>query len=77
MPADVERVVRFDTRLIVLNHASDVVGSIPPVCEVSQIAGWSGVLLLVDAALTAELHPVDAVCDGFDQQAGPSDSCGR
>jgi len=65
-PADVERSVRPDTRLIVLNHASNVVGTILPVCEVSQVARRHGVLLLVDAAQTAGSYPIDVDESGID-----------
>ncbi len=58
-PADVEAALRPKTRMIVLNHASNVVGSLLPVAEAGEIARAHGVLLLVDAAQTAGAYPLD------------------
>jgi cysteine desulfurase/selenocysteine lyase len=58
-PADVESALRPKTRMIVLNHASNVVGSVLPVAEVGKIARRHDTLLLVDAAQTAGSYPLD------------------
>lgn len=58
-PADVERALRPETRLIVMTHASNVSGAILPVAEVGEIARRRGVPLLVDAAQTAGCCPID------------------
>ncbi len=58
-PADLEAALRPRTRMIVLNHASNVVGSLLPVAEAGEIARAHGVLLLVDAAQTAGAYPLD------------------
>jgi cysteine desulfurase family protein len=58
-PADLEAALRPKTRMIVLNHASNVVGSLLPVGEAGKIARAHGVLLLVDAAQTAGAYPLD------------------
>jgi len=58
-PADIERSLRGNTRLILLTHASNIVGTILPVAEVADITRRHGVLLCVDAAQTAGALPVD------------------
>jgi selenocysteine lyase/cysteine desulfurase len=58
-PGDIERAIRPYTRLIVLSHASNVVGTILPVAEVGRIARDHGVPLLVDAAQSAGCYPID------------------
>jgi cysteine desulfurase family protein len=58
-PAGIEAALRPETKMIVLNHASNVVGSLLPVTEVGQIARRHGALLLVDAAQTAGAYPLD------------------
>lgn len=58
-PADVEAALRPDTRLVILNHASNVTGTILPVVEVGAIARRHGILFLVDAAQTAGVLPID------------------
>jgi cysteine desulfurase family protein len=57
-PAAIEKALRPETAMIVLNHASNVVGTILPIGEVATIARAHGVLLLVDAAQTAGAVPI-------------------
>jgi cysteine desulfurase family protein len=65
-PADVEAALRPNTRLIALNHASNVVGALLPVAEVGAIARRRGALLLVDAAQTGGAFPLDVQSDKID-----------
>ena len=65
-PADVEAAMRPNTAMIVLNHASNVVGTLAPVAEVGEMARRHGALLLVDAAQTGGSYPVDVQADGID-----------
>jgi len=57
--ADIEQVIGSDTRLIVLSHASNVVGTLLPVAEVGLMSRQRGVVFLVDAAQTAGCCPID------------------
>ncbi len=59
-PADVEKELRPNTRLIVVTHASNVVGTIQPVAEIAAIAKKRGVLVLLDAAQSAGNLSVDS-----------------
>jgi cysteine desulfurase family protein len=65
-PADVEAAVRPNTTMIVLNHASNVVGTLLPVAEAGRIARRHGLLLLVDAAQTGGAYPIDVQADSID-----------
>ena len=65
-PADVEAAVRPNTKVIALNHASNVVGTLLPVARVGPIARRHGVLLLVDVAQTAGAYPIDVQADEID-----------
>jgi len=58
-PDDIERAIRPDTRLIVLNHASNVVGTVAPIREVGTIARRHDLLFVLDAAQTAGAYPLD------------------
>lgn len=60
------RAVTPGTRLVVVNHASNVMGAILPVKEIAQIAHAAGALLLVDAAQTAGTLPIDVAAMGID-----------
>jgi cysteine desulfurase/selenocysteine lyase len=64
--ADVEAAIRPDTRMIALNHASNVVGTLLPVAQVGRVARDHNVWLLVDAAQTAGAYPVDVQADRID-----------
>jgi cysteine desulfurase/selenocysteine lyase len=65
-PADVEAAIRPDTRLVALNHASNVVGTLLPVAEVGALCRERNILLLVDAAQTGGAYPIDVEADGVD-----------
>jgi cysteine desulfurase family protein len=54
------------TRLVALNHASNVMGTINPAQEVAQAAHEAGALLLLDAAQTAGCLPIDVQTLGVD-----------
>lgn len=65
-PADLEKLICENTRMVVLNHASNVSGSILPLREVAQITRQHDILLLVDAAQTAGVLPIDVETDQID-----------
>jgi len=65
-PAAVERAICGDTRLVVLNHASNVTGTLLPVSAVGRLARERGLLFLVDAAQTAGCYPLDMQEDNID-----------
>ncbi len=65
-PDDIASAIRSNTVMIALNHASNVVGTILPVAEVGRIARQHDLLLLVDAAQTAGVLPIDMEKDGID-----------
>ena len=65
-PHEVERKIRSNTRMIVLNHASNVTGTLLPIKEVGFIARKHNLLFLVDAAQTAGAYPIDVEKDGID-----------
>ena len=65
-PADLEAAVVPETAMIVLNHASNVCGSLLPVREAGAIARRHGCLLLVDAAQTAGAYSLDVEVDLID-----------
>jgi len=58
-PDDVKKLIRKNTRIIVLNHASNVTGTIQPVKEIGKIARENNILFLLDSAQTAGAYPID------------------
>lgn len=69
--AELERAFRPDTKLLVCAHSSNLLGSILPIGEMSQIAHEHGALILVDAAQTAGGYPIDVSSLGIDLLAFP------
>ena len=65
-PAKVREAVRSNTTMIALNHASNVTGTILPVADIGRIARDRGLVLLVDAAQTAGVLPIDMQADHVD-----------
>ncbi len=56
-------------RLLVLTHASNVIGNVLPVAEVACLAHAQGIPVLLDAAQTAGAWPVDVQALGVDMLA--------
>ncbi len=62
----IEELFRSETRLVVVNHASNVCGTILPVREIGEIAHARGVPLLIDAAQTGGCLSIDMREDNID-----------
>ena len=58
-PDDFRRALTSRTRLVVLLHASNVLGTMQPIAEVGGICRRHQALFLVDAAQTAGILPID------------------
>jgi cysteine desulfurase family protein len=58
-PTDVKKAVKKNTKMIVLNHASNVTGSIQPVEEVGRITREHELIFLLDSAQTAGTCEID------------------
>jgi len=65
-PRDLERAIRPNSKMMVLNHASNVVGTILPVGEAGRIAREHELLLLVDTAQSAGAYPLDMQAEQID-----------
>lgn len=58
--------VTRETKLVVVNHASNVVGTIQPVAEIAVVAHDAGAFLLLDTAQTAGVLPINQQEMGVD-----------
>ncbi len=58
-PSDIESAVNRKTKMIVINHASNVIGSIQPVEDIDSIAKEYGLLFMLDTAQSAGAYPID------------------
>jgi cysteine desulfurase family protein len=64
-PDDILAAVRGNTAMVVLSHASNVLGTVLPIREVGPRLRELGVPLLVDAAQTAGVFPIDVEAMGI------------
>ena len=65
-PEAFEEHLRPETRLIVVNHASNVCGTVLPIRAIGAIARRRGIPFLVDAAQTAGCWPIHLPDDNVD-----------
>lgn len=67
----IREAIRPNTRLAIVNHSSNLLGTIQPVEEIAALMRQHGVKLLVDAAQSAGLLPIDVEAMGIDMLAFP------
>ena len=66
VPGEIAAALTPRTRLVVLTHASNVTGALTPIGEIAPLVRRHGALLLVDAAQTAGVVPIDVEALGAD-----------
>lgn len=65
-PDDIKKAIRKNTKMAVINHCSNVIGTIQPVAEIGKICKEAGVLLVVDTTQSAGAVPIDIQAMGID-----------
>lgn len=70
-PSHLHGVFRENTKLVIVPHASNVLGTIQPIEEITEIAHRNGALVLIDAAQSAGAIPLDIKAVGADMVAMP------
>jgi selenocysteine lyase/cysteine desulfurase len=70
-PSDVHAALSDRTRLVALNHASNVTGALQDAATIGQIARNAGALFLLDAAQSLGETPIDAAAWNVDLLAAP------
>lgn len=68
----IESLICENTKLIICNHASNVIGVISPVSDIGKIAQKHALFFLVDCAQTAGIIKIDVEMDNIDFLAGTS-----
>ena len=61
----IEALLRPNTRLVVMAHASNVIGTVQPVAEIARRCAARGVPVVVDAAQSAGQVPIDMAAMGI------------
>ncbi len=65
-PDDIKKSIRKNTKMVVVNHCSNVIGTIQPVAEIGKICKEAGVLFVVDSTQSAGTIPIDMKAMGID-----------
>ena len=58
-PADIAKRFRKNTKVVAVNHGSNVIGTVQPVAEVGRVCRERGIPLVLDVAQTAGMRKVD------------------
>jgi cysteine desulfurase / selenocysteine lyase len=58
-PEDIKAKIKSNTKMVILNHASNVLGTVQPVSEVGKICREAGVYFALDASQTAGIARID------------------
>ena len=63
--SDLENTITDNTKLIIFNHASNVIGTIQPIKDIGNIANRYNIPFIVDTAQTAGAYPIDIIKDNI------------
>lgn len=69
--ADLKRSIKRNTRAIIINHASNVLGTIQDINTIGRIAKKEGIIFIVDASQSAGIIPIDVESNNINLLAFP------
>jgi len=58
-PDDIKNAIKTNTKLVIVNHASNVIGTLQPIAEIGAVCKEAGVMFAIDASQTAGMIPID------------------
>jgi cysteine desulfurase/selenocysteine lyase len=58
-PDDIKKAIKSNTKLVVVNHGSNVIGTVQPIGEIGRVCREKGVYLAVDSSQTAGVQRID------------------
>jgi cysteine desulfurase family protein len=58
-PNDIKKAIKKNTKLVIVNHGSNVLGTVQPVREIGKVCRERGVLLGIDTSQTAGVIPIN------------------
>ena len=74
-PDDVKKAFKKNTRLVIINHASNIIGTVQPVKEVGKYCREAGIYFAVDASQSAGAVPIDVKAMNIDLLAFTGHKC--
>lgn len=58
-PDDIKKAIKPNTRLVIVNHGSNVIGTVTPLADIGAICREQGIPFAVDTSQTAGVIPID------------------
>ncbi|MFO7626426.1 MAG: aminotransferase class V-fold PLP-dependent enzyme [Candidatus Fermentibacteraceae bacterium] len=74
-PDDVKRAFRKNTRLVIVNHSSNIIGTVQPVAEIGRYCREAGIYFALDASQSAGAVPIDVKAMNIDLLAFTGHKC--
>lgn len=74
-PDDIKKAIKSNTKMVVVNHSSNVIGTVQPVAEIGKICKEAGVYFVLDASQSAGATPIDMKAMGIDALAFTGHKC--
>lgn len=65
-PSDIREEIKLNTKAIIVNHASNVLGSVQDIYSIGKIAKRYGIIFIVDASQSAGTINIDVEKDNID-----------
>jgi len=65
-PDDIRKAIRKNTKIVIVNHCSNVIGTVQPLAEIGKVCKEAGVLFIVDTTQSAGTIPLDMKAMGID-----------
>nr|NQU93648.1 aminotransferase class V-fold PLP-dependent enzyme [Bacteroidota bacterium] len=74
-PDDIRKAIKGNTKMVIINHSSNVIGTIQPLAEIGKICKDAGIYFLVDASQSAGAVPIDMKAMNIDALAFTGHKC--
>ena len=74
-PDDVKKAFRKNTRLVIVNHSSNIIGTVQPVTEIGRHCREAGIYFALDASQSAGAVPIDVKAMNIDLLAFTGHKC--
>ncbi|MGA2823195.1 MAG: aminotransferase class V-fold PLP-dependent enzyme [Bacteroidales bacterium] len=65
-PSEFKKALRPNTKMVVVNHCSNVIGTVQPLAEIGKICKEAGIYFVVDSSQSAGVIPIDMKLMGID-----------
>jgi len=65
-PDDIKKAIKKNTKMVILNHGSNVIGTVQPLAEIGEICNKFDCIYVIDASQTAGAQKIDIQQMGID-----------